>query len=121
MKGFMQTMLCIMYPQHLYEMQALSFLLACNLLAIFQAEQGEQSKEDTWATATPTIPYTGKTHRLLHPEKTSNAKKCWICQNWVRQLSGRETHHQVACVNEEEAVFFSSYPEATQASSKQRI
>lgn len=46
-----------MYSQHLYEMQPLSFLLACNLLAIFQAEQGEQSKEDTQATTTPTIPY----------------------------------------------------------------
>lgn len=83
----MQTMLCIMYSQHLYEMQPLSFLLVCNLVAIFQREQGEQSKEDTYI---PTIPYAACMNHSSRPpsQETSNAKTCRIYQCWLRQQSG---------------------------------
>lgn len=37
-------MLCIMYSQHLYEMQLLSFVRAYNLGAIFQARHAEKKK-----------------------------------------------------------------------------
>lgn len=116
-KGSCRQCYALCIHQHLYEMRPLSFLLGCNLLAIFQAKQGEQSKEGTWATTTPIIAYATYMKNSLRPpsQETSNARKCRICQKWLSQLSGSKTHYQVACVNEEEVVFLLTQRQHRQA------
>lgn len=93
------------------------FLPACNLLAIFQTKQEEQSEEGTQATPTSAIPYDAylKNSPCPRTRETSNARKCHICQDWLSNCLPERR-----CVNKEGGCF-SSHPEATQAAGKHSI
>lgn len=109
----MQTMLCIMYSQHLYEMQLLSFLLACNLLAIFQAEQGQHRYTYigyyySYYTIHEKLSVSSITRNIKYKEVSELSE-------WLSQLSVTKTHYQVACVNEEVVVFLLTQRQHRQA------
>lgn len=97
-KGSCRQCYALCIHRHLYEMQPLSFLLACNLVAIFQGgswgggggtiEGRHVSYSYTYYSCAPCT--WNSPPRPSIPRKTSNAEECRIYQRWLGQQSGKD-------------------------------
>ena len=83
----MQTTLCIMDSERLYEMQLLSFLLACNLAATyFKPSATEHSRMDAYAAYIKNLPCPHyKIHQMLGG--VSNVSELAGATAWLRDTT----------------------------------